>query len=256
MEIYNEFAKVYNNFMNDTPYKKWSKFINSQIDKYNINPKIICDLGCGTGSMCEIFSQQNLEVIGIDSSHEMLIEAKQSAESSNLDILYLCQDMCAFELFGTVDIIYSSCDSLNYLLEEDDIINTFKLVNNYLEAGGLFIFDINTVYKYKEVLGDKIFAEQTEDAAYIWENIFDEEEQINEFGVSFFIKDLDGRYNKTEEFHYQKAYTIEQIKKYLEVSGLELLNIYDDYTNEPCNNTTIRATFVTRETHNKNKFYN
>ncbi|OOO00393.1 MAG: methyltransferase [Epulopiscium sp. Nele67-Bin004] len=252
MEIYNDFAKVYNKFMGDTPYEKWYKFLHDQLQKHNIKPNIVCDLGCGTGVMCEMFAHDNIEVIGIDKSQEMLMEAR---ENSSANILYLCQDMCEFELFGTVDLIYCSCDGINYLHEEDEIIQTFKLVNNYLERGGLFIFDINTEHKYKEVLGQKIFAEQTEDAAYIWENYYDEAEKVNEFGVSFFIKEEGDKYIKKEEFHYQKAYSVDQIKSFLKQAGLELVEIFDDYSHKPCGNTTLRATFIARETYNENKFY-
>ncbi|OOB77304.1 MAG: methyltransferase [Epulopiscium sp. Nele67-Bin002] len=249
--MYNQFSKVYNKFMDDTPYDKWVEFINSKINEHNIKPNIICDLGCGTGVMCGKFALQNIEVIGIDNSEEMLMEARACGQ----DILYLAQDMREFELYGTVDVIYSCCDSLNYLLEEEDIIKTFKLVNNYLESGGLFIFDINTPYKYKEVLADETFAEQSDCEAYIWENFYDEHEGLNEFAVNFFIKDLDGKYTRTEEFHYQRAYNIEQIQKYLQLAGLELLGIYDDYSNKPYSQQTLRATFVAREGHNKNKLY-
>ncbi|OON96708.1 MAG: methyltransferase [Epulopiscium sp. Nele67-Bin005] len=255
MEIYNQFAKVYSTFMGDTPYESWKHFIKEEIQKYNINPKIMCDLGCGIGTLCEAFSSENVEMIGIDNSEEMLIEARENAQKKNLDILYLCQDMSEFELFGTVDVIYCSCDSLNYLLEKDEVIKTFRLVNNYLEKDGLFIFDINTPYKYNEILGEKTFAQQTENAAYIWENYFDEVEQINEYGVTFFIQEPDKRYTKTEEFHYQKAYTIEEIKCFLQEVGLELLGIYDDYTKNPYHEKSVRATFVVRETQSEGKFY-
>ncbi|ONI46212.1 methyltransferase [Candidatus Epulonipiscium fishelsonii] len=241
--------------MEDTPYDNWENFILSKLKENNIEPKIICDLGCGIGSMCERFAKNNIEVIGIDNSFEMLMQARERALEKELDILYLQQDMISFELYGTVDLIYSSCDSLNYILEEDDLLKVFRLVNNYLEAGGLFIFDMNTPYKYKEILGEQVFAEQTDTEAYIWENFYDEEAATNEFYVSFFIQDRDKRYTRTEEFHYQRAYTINQIRRLLEVAGLEIINVYDNYTSEYYNDTTTRATFVAKEKPSPNKKY-
>ncbi len=188
VEMYNEFARVYDTFMEDTPYEKWVAFIEKMLEKYQVKPKIICDLGCGTGVMCEQFDDKGIDVIGIDGSEEMLMIAREHAMEEGREILYLLQDMSAFELYGTVDMIYSACDSLNYLLEEDKVRSTFKWVNNYLEKGGLFVFDMNLPYKYKEVLGDKVFAEQTEDAAYIWENYYDEKTSVNEFAVTFFCR--------------------------------------------------------------------
>lgn len=255
MDIYNEFAKVYDTFMGDTPYESWVQFIKDIVSKQGMTPKLMCDLGCGTGKMCEIFAKEGIQMIGIDNSEEMLMVARENAMEKELDILYLLQDMSEFELYGTVDVIYSACDSINYLLEEEEVFSTFKWVNNYLEKDGLFIFDINTPYKYKEVLGERVFAEQSEDSAYIWENYYDEEEEMNEYSVSFFIQDEDGRYTRTEEIHYEKAYTIEKIKSLLEKAGMELLGVYDDYTQKSCHDETIRATFVAKEKNNGNKLY-
>lgn len=247
MEAYNEFARVYDTFMEDTPYEKWVAFIKECMKKYNITPNIVCDLGCGTGKMTSMFAREGIDMIGIDNSSEMLMVANEKAYDEELDILYLLQDMSQFELYGTVDLIYSACDSMNYLVEEEDVLSTLKWVNNYLEPQGLFIFDINTPYKYKEVLGNQIFAQQEESAAYIWENYYDEKEGINEFEVSFFIQDEDGRYDRTVENHYQRAYSIERMKGLIEEAGLELIGVYDEYSFEPLKEDSVRATFVARE---------
>lgn len=255
MEIYNDFAMIYDTFMEDTPYDKWVSFIEDIVKEQGVNPKIICDLGCGTGKMCELFADKGLEVIGIDASEEMLMIARENEMEAGRGILYLMQDMSEFELYGTVDVIYSSCDSINYLMEEEKVLSMFKWVNNYLEKDGLFIFDVNTPYKYKTLLGDQVFAEQTEDAAYIWENYYDEDKQVNEFYVSFFVADEDGRYDRFEEVHYQKAYNVERIKELLAEAGMEIVAIYDDYTNKPCDAKTLRATFVAREKQVAGKVY-
>ena len=247
VEAYNAFAKVYDVFMEDTPYEKWKDFIFKELEKYKVTPKIMCDLGCGTGTLSRLFAKEGIEMIGIDGSEEMLMEARELAMEEELNILYLMQEMSEFELYGTVDVIYSSCDSLNYLLEEEALKQTFKWVNNYLEPKGLFIFDMNMPYKYKNILGEHVFAQQSEDAAYIWENYYDEEEQMNEFIVNFFIQNEEGTYERTEEEHYQRAYELEHIKRLLKEAGLELLAVYDDYSDLPYTEQTERATFVARE---------
>ena len=256
LEIYNDFATVYDTFMEDTPYERWFAFIQDTLKKEGVKPNIVCDLGCGTGKLCELFAKKGSEVIGIDGSEGMLMVAREEAMDKELDILYLLQDMSSFELFGTVDVIVSTCDSLNYLTDEKKVLSTFKWVNNYLERGGLFIFDMNTPYKYQEILSDKVFAEQTEDAAYIWENQYDEEAGINEFGVTFFIEDEDGKYFRTEEVHHQKAYDVETVKRLIEEAGMELVGIYDDYTDTLYNEKTERMTFVAREKAVNGKVYN
>ena len=237
MEIYNDFAMIYDIFMEDTPYAQWVSFIEDIIKAQGITPKLICDLGCGTGKMCEMFADKGFDVIGIDASEEMLMIARENEMEAQRGILYLMQDMSEFELYGTVDVIYSSCDSINYLMEEEKVLSMFKWVNNYLEKGGLFIFDVNTPHKYKTLLGEKVFADQTEDAAYIWENFYD------------------GRYDRFEEVHYQKAYDVERIKALLDTAGMELVAVYDDYTTKPCDTSTFRATFVAREKQVEGKVY-
>ncbi|ONI48127.1 hypothetical protein AN643_03170 [Candidatus Epulonipiscioides saccharophilum] len=186
METYLEFASVYDEFMEDVPYDKWYKFIKESMVKYKVNPEIICDLGCGTGKICEYFAKDKIESIGIDNSFEMLNIAKEEALKQELNILYLNQDITEFELYGTVNVICSTCDSLNYITLEEELLQIFKLVNNYLDPGGLFIFDLNTIYKYKTILAEETFANQTDQAAYIWQNFYDEEEEINEFWMPLY----------------------------------------------------------------------
>lgn len=246
MEAYSEFANVYDLFMEDTPYEDWYQFIENCLKEQKVNVTSVCELGCGTGKMTMLFAKSGKEAIGIDYSPEMLMVAQDHAYDEGVSILYSMQNMAEFELEGEVNLICSCCDSINYLLEEEDVLSTFKQVNKYLTKDGLFIFDMNTAYKYKEVLGDQIFADQTDDAAYIWENFYDEEEEINEYEVSFFIKGEDGKYERTIESHYQRAYSIEAIKDMLEEAGLELIAAYDNYTSQSVSNQTERITYVVR----------
>lgn len=247
MEAYEGFASVYDEFMEETDYAMWTAYLYKIWEKENCNPKLIADLGCGTGNVSQILAKQGYNMIGIDFSEEMLAEAKKKAEAENLDILYLLQDMREFELYGTVNCIISLYDSLNYILEEDELLQVFRLVNNYLHPKGIFIFDLNTEYKFKYLLAQNSFGETREDAAYIWENYYDEQQKINEFYMNFFIKQKDGKYERKEEYHYEKAYNIPTIKRLLEQSGLQLSAIYDAYTFEPPKEDSQRIYVVARE---------
>lgn len=247
MEAYSEFANVYDLFMEDTPYEMWYDFIKECLKEQKTEVESVCELGCGTGQMTMLFAKEGKEVIGIDYSPEMLMVAQDHAYDENLSILYSMQDMSEFELEGQVDLIISCCDSINYLVEEGDVQQTFHQVKKFLKDEGLFIFDMNTAYKYQEVLGDQIFADQTEDAAYIWENFYDEETKINEYEVSFFIKGQDGKYERSVENHYQKAYSIEVVKRMLSVAGLQMIAAYDNYTKEPVHAQSERITYVVKK---------
>lgn len=248
MEVYKNFAQVYDIFMIDTPYNEWIEYIKRIWNKYDFNPNIIAELGCGTGNITIGLAKEGYDMIGIDISEDMLTSAKEKTYKENLNILYLLQDMREFELYGTVECIISLFDSINYITEEEDLLKVFKLVNNYLAPKGIFIFDINTEYKFKNILSSNTFAETTENAGYIWENFYDEKEKINEYCMNFFIKqEQTNCYKRFEEFHYEKAYKIDKIEELLKQSGLKLLDVYDAFTFELPSANSERVYFVAQE---------
>ena len=146
MDAYTGFAEVYDQFMENVPYEKWRDLIVAELKKEGIEDGLILDLGCGTGTLTRMLAQAGYDMIGVDGSQEMLMEAREKTEDTG--ILYLCQDMREFELYGTVRAIVSTCDTMNYLLTPEDFIRTLRLANNYLDPGGVFIFDLNTLYKF------------------------------------------------------------------------------------------------------------
>lgn len=245
MESYKDFAQIYDLFMNDVPYKKWVLYLKRIWNKYNFNPKLIAELGCGTGNITIQLANKNYDMIGIDISEDMLAIAKQKSEG--LNILYLLQDIAQFELYGTVDCIISLCDSLNYILKTNDLFKVFKLVNNYLNPKGLFIFDINTEYKFKNILGTNTFAETKSNAAYIWENFYNKNKKINEYYLNFFIKQTQTNYKRFKEIHYERAYSINTIKKLLKKSNLKLLAVYDAFTFNKPKKDSERIYFVVQK---------
>ena len=227
MEAYTDFAEVYDTFMDETPYEEWCEFLVQKMEEYKVPKGLVLDLGCGTGTLTEMLSEKGYDMIGVDNSEQMLAIAMEKRELSGKNILYLLQDMREFELYGTVGAIISVCDSLNYLLEEEELVQTFRLVNNYLDPKGIFIFDFNTVYKYKEVIGDATIAENREDCSFIWENYYHEEAEINEYDLTIFVEEEDGRFRKFEENHYQRGYCLEQMKQALEQAGMEFVKAID-----------------------------
>lgn len=213
--------------MYDVDYVKWADYIEN-IFKFNgLKPSLILDLGCGTGSFCMEMSQRGYDMIGLDISSDMLSCAKEKALDKGLDILFLNQDMTAFELYGTVDAIVCLIDSLNYITDKRDVKKVFSLVRNYLNPGGLLIFDINTVHKLENVLGGNVFYDVSDDTAYIWENGYDKKRKLCRFDLTFFIKDGDF-YKRHDEIHYERAYSISELEELIADSGLSLINTYGD----------------------------
>ncbi|MCI5480909.1 MAG: class I SAM-dependent methyltransferase [Lachnospiraceae bacterium] len=247
MEAYTSFAQVYDTFMDNIPYEEWGAYIVSLLREYGISDGLVLDLGCGTGSMTEVLSGYGYDMIGVDLSEDMLEIALEKRDASGHDILYLLQDMRSFELYGTVRAVVSVCDCVNYLLEEQDLTETFRLVNNYLDPGGIFIFDLNTEYKYRELLGEATIAEDREEESFIWDNYYDEEEKLNEYTLSIFIREKENCYRKYTETHYQKAYSLKTIKDCMEKAGLEFLAAYDAFTREPPREDSERIYVLARE---------
>lgn len=248
MEAYSSFAQVYDMFMDNVPYEEWSSYLISLLKEYGIENGLVLELGCGTGKMTRLLSGAGYDMIGVDNSEDMLeIAREKQYESEESEILYLLQDMREFELYGTVGAVVSICDSMNYILEEEDLHSVFKLVNNYLDPQGIFIFDLNTIYKYRELLGETTISENREEGSFIWDNYFDEEEQINEYDLTLFIREENDLYRKYEETHYQRAYELDTVKKLLEQAGMEFVAAYDAFSKEPVKEDSERIYVIARE---------
>lgn len=252
MDAYTSFAAVYDLFMDNIPYEEWSRYLISLLRERGVNDGLVLDLGCGTGSLTELLADSGYDMIGVDNAEDMLEIAMEKKLESGRDILYLLQDMREFELYGTVAAVVSICDSMNYILEYEELVQVFSLVNNYLDPNGVFIFDLNTEYKYRNILGESTIAENREESSFIWDNYFDEESRINEYDLTLFIQE-DGKtgeaplYRKYEEIHYQRAYSMEEVKQALEEAGMVFEACYDAFTKDAPRPDSDRIYIVARE---------
>ena len=245
MESYTDFAGIYDEFMEDTPYDQWASFIHEKLKEYGISDGLLLDLGAGTGEMTRRMRDRGFDMIGVDNSTEMLNIARNKEENPE-EILYLNQDMREFELYGTVRGIMSVCDCVNYITDPEELLSVFKLCNNYLDPKGIFIFDFNTKRKY-EFIGDATISDVKEDAAFIWDNYYDEEECINEYDITFFKEDKEGLYKRFDETHIQRGYDLDEIKDLIERSGLIFLDAFDDYTKKKVCKDTERIVVICME---------
>lgn len=230
MEAYTDFASVYDELMDETPYGQWCENIVRVLTEYGIEDGLVLDMGCGTGSLTQLLAAKGYDMIGVDYSQEMLNVACRKREETGCDILYLNQDMREFELYGTVRAIVSVCDSINYLLEDEDIIACFKLVNNYLDPKGIFFFDFNTNYKYETVIGDRVIAENRDDCSFIWENYYDAGEMLNEYDLTVFVRETEDEpdtFRRFQETHLQRGYTLEEMRRFITQAGLVFIRALD-----------------------------
>lgn len=263
VEAYTSFASVYDKFMDNVPYEEWGGYIHDLLCGYGVRDGIVLDLGCGTGTMTEFLAGYGYDMIGVDNSEDMLELAMEKRIASGHDILYLLQDMREFELYGTVRAVVSVCDSVNYITEPEELREVFRLVNNYLDPGGIFLFDFNTEYKYREVLGDRTIAEDRGGCSFIWDNCYYEDEQINEYDLTLFIREgaAAGRdeaagenreengalYRKYRETHFQRGYTLEEIRELINSAGLVFDAAYDMDTRGEVTKTSERICVIVRE---------
>lgn len=282
MEAYTDFASVYDTFMDNIPYEEWASYIAGMLEEYGVakgnasmpdgldlpeenlahqralavERNVVVDLGCGTGTLTELLADRGYDMIGVDDSQEMLNIALEKKEKSGKEILYLCQDMRELDLYGTAGAVISVCDSLNYLLEEEELLQVFRLVNNYLYPGGVFLFDFNTVYKYETVIGDSVIAENREDCSFIWENYYDMEGQINEYDLTVFVREEGGAgkdmFRRFTETHYQRGYTLEQIRGAIKKAGMEFIMAADADTRREVRAESERICVIARE-HGKDR---
>lgn len=244
MGSYENFATVYDELMDNVPYEEWAEFILCILKKNKITDGLILELGCGTGKLMSLLGKAGFDMIGVDNSVDMLQIAK---EKTSPEFLYLLQDMREFELYGTVKAIVSVCDSINYITEKEELCEIFRLVNNYLDPGGLFIFDFNTIYKYQNVIGETVIAEDREDVSFIWFNEYDEESHLNDIDLKVFVQEEEDIYRKFQEEHIQRGYTLDEIKQVLEESGLVFLQAYDEYNNHEVHSGSERIVVVAQE---------
>lgn len=253
MEIYKGFAIVYDLFMDNVPYKKWVVNIENIFKKHNKKPKTILDLGCGTGKATIKLSKKGYKMIGLDISSKMLSIADNKAFIENQNILFINQNMVSFNLNKKVNAVISLCDSINYILKEKELVSVLKNVNRHLTDNGIFIFDVNTLYKYKYILKDNTFVNTKHGKAiYIWENFYNNKTQINEYTTNFFIKTKNNMYKRYTEIHYQKCYTKKEILEIAEKSGFKVIDILDIDTMKYPTSTSEKIYYVMKKEKNKN----
>lgn len=257
MNAYTGFSSFYEEFMDNIPYEDWTKYIVSLLKKYGVPDGLVCELGCGTGCVTRLLRDAGYNMIGIDSSAEMLEVAMYEHSDENKDILYLNQDMTDFELYGTVNAIVCVCDSINYLLTEKDLVKTFKLCNNYLESRGILIFDMKTEYEYSVKMGNRTIVDNRKDSTLIWENSYNPKTHKNRYDITVYGKsdeDPDLFY-RTDETHIQKAYSVSRVISLIEKAGMEFVAAYDAFTFDPVKETGERIYFVAREKKQEGKLY-
>ncbi len=227
MDSYRALAAVYDRLNAEVDHAAFADHYERSFERFGIKPQLLLDLGCGTGSMTLELAGRGYDMIGVDASAEMLSRAMERMYGTGQSgILFLQQDMRELELYGTVGAVVSSLDCINYLTEDGDLDRCFSLVHNYLDPGGLFLFDVNTPYKFRNVYGDNAYILEDEGSLCAWQNEFDEESSLCRFYLSVFCEGADGRYERHDEEQTERCYSMAELTDALTRAGFAEIQFF------------------------------
>jgi len=243
---YGEFALLYDDLMDDFDYVAWSEYIQNILIRNGFGKTSILEMACGTGNLTKELLRLGHTVDGFDLSHEMLAIANNKLSSYKSKRLFN-MDMKEFKMDRKYQAVVSACDSINYILDEASLKRTFSSVFQHLEEGGIFVFDINSEYKLKEILGNNIFIEDRDDVFYTWENQFNVGTGICDFYLTFFISDNGTDYRRFDEHHREKSYDVETVKSLLNEAGFSEICVYNAFGFEDITNESERINFVAKK---------
>ncbi len=246
MSGYGDFSCVYDILTEDVDYKGRGEYLYGLFKRFDRAPTLLLDLACGTGSFSIEFAKRGIEVIGVDASESMLSVAREKSEREGADVLYLCQNAAELELYGTVDGAICCLDSINHIIDKEELQSAFCKVSLFLEPQRLFIFDVNTLYKHKNVLGNETFVLEDGGVFCSWRNNFLEDENITEINLDFFVE-RDGMYQRYSEDFCERAYLEEELREMLINAGLKIEAVFDDMSCDNATDTSERVIYVTRK---------
>lgn len=241
--MYKDFARLYDDLMDDFDYEEWFLYIEKIFEKYKVNPRTLLEMACGTGNLSFHLGKKGYKLTCFDLSDEMLAIANKKLRGFK-NVKILRQNMVDFDLKKRYDCILSVCDSINYILEDSSLFSVFQNAYNHLEDGGIFIFDINSKYKLQNIIGNNIFLEDRDNIFYTWENIYDINTDICEFFLTFFYEEDKGLFRRADEYHRERAYSIDEITKALKSVGFSNIDIYDAFNLNKPNEKSERINFV------------
>lgn len=245
MSGYGDFSAFYDALMTDVDYAARAEYLLSLFKRHGAKPRSILDIACGSGSLLAEFQKHGVDSIGIDGSEAMLMRAREKLGG---EALLLEQDMCELDLYGTVDGAVCTLDSVNHLCRTEQVAELFRRARLFVEPSGLFIFDVNTIYKHREVLGDTAFVTEQAGLICVWRNHYLSRTHEVSMLLDFFVEEADGSYTRYEDTVRERAYSERTLRGLLAEAGWETVAVYGDMTTEEPSDTCERMVFVARNT--------
>lgn len=240
------FASFYDKLIGGVDYPKRADFFLNQFIRFKDRCELVLDLACGTGSLSLELQRRGCDVIAVDGSPDMLMQAQSKSYGLTPPILYLCQTMEQLDLYGTVELAICMQDSLNHLEGAASVQRTFDRIKNFIEPSGLFIFDMNTPYKHSEVLGDNTFVLEEQDIYCVWQNSYNSDNCSVAIELDFFERQSGGSYRRSSESFAEYSYTVDTVREMLSSAQFELLEVQGDYTGAPPAANEERLVYIAR----------
>ena len=228
--MYQGFAELYDELMDDVNYEGWADHYTRLLSIYGIRSGKVCECACGTGSLTLPLQKRGFQMTGVDISREMLWQAAQKARKNGIAIPFVQQDMRSLNLHKPVDAVLATCDGVNYLLTEEDLLGFFRAAKRSILPGGALIFDVSTPYKLKNILCSGLMYEDRDDVTYLWQNTWHERSQTVNLDLCFFVRENDGKYRRMEEHQTQRAWSMDTLKEVLWKAGFRAVCMYSEGT--------------------------
>lgn len=243
---YGSFALFYDRLTENVDYETYAAYIKRLFQSYGKNIKTVLDVACGTGTLTSFLAKEGFEMIGTDESCDMLMQAQQKKLEENSDILYLCQSASELDLYGTVQGAVCTLDSINHITDEDEVKRAFEKISLFMEKDGIFVFDLNTEYKHREVLGNNTFVYDLDDVYCVWQNEFDEEKMLTHITLDIFSEE-NGLYERFFEEFDERAYSNKNVENWLKISNFELVGCFEEMTEKEPAADAQRIVYVARK---------
>lgn len=246
---YGIFSYSYDILTENVEYEKIAHKVCSLLHKNGVDGGLLLDLGCGTGTLSFLLEKSGYDIIGVDASEDMLMVANEKKYEEESSAMFLCQKAEELDLFGTIDCAVSCLDTINHIDSLERVEKAFSLVSLFMNMNGIFIFDMNTPYKHEKILGNNTFIYDMDEVYCAWQNTLDRENRKTNIDLDFFIKNEDDEcYERYSESFSEFIYNIDDIIDIIKKCGFTLVEISDDYSEKPVNETTERITFVCKKT--------
>ena len=245
MSDYGDFARFYNKFTSNVDYPARARYFDAVIQKYNPGAELLLDLACGTGTLSFEMEPFGYDIVAVDNSYEMLSVAMEKRAELESEVLFLCQEMSELDLFGTIDATVCALDSINHIIDEDEVKDVFRKVSLFSNRGAVFVFDVNTVYKHREVLGNNCFVYENGNTFCAWQNNLDKDGVTVDISLDFFDKtENDGLYCRYSTDFSEKAYEIDDLKAWLSEVGFTVKAVFDEDSFLPLRRDSQREIIV------------